>query len=84
MKILNDFYIDMLHLADECEYNEEVKERLAYPYFSFTIMYLKILSKTDFRKEKPARRLLLEMMKRKCWRICWLLVWVKIKSNGEI
>lgn len=111
MKILNDFYIDMLRLADECEYDEEVKERLAYPYFSFTIMYLKIicvsklsrkqkkvkiqevvldrglqkiLSKTDFRKEKPARRLLLEMMKRKCWRICWLLVWVKIKSNGEI
>ena len=42
-----------------------------------------ILSKTNFRREKPARKIMLQMMKKKWWKICWLLVWVNIKKESD-
>lgn len=111
MRALNGFYDQMDKLTTKCGYQKEVKKRLAYPYFSMVIAYLKIivksnivckgkekkefravirdrklqdiLSKTNFHREKPARKIMLQMMKKKWWKICWLMVWVNIKMESD-
>ena len=109
MYALNSFYDQMDELVTKCGYQKEVRKRLAYPYFSMVIAYLKIivkfnmggkgkkefqavirdrklqdiLSKTNFRREKPARKIMLQMMKKKWWKICGLLVWVNIKKESD-
>ena len=47
MRALNGFYDQMDKLVTKCGYRKEVKKRLAYPYFSMVIAYLKILVKSN-------------------------------------
>ena len=108
MRVFNSFYKQMNELVTKCGYDEEVRQRLAYPYFSMVIAYMKmivkaniskwkkseelqtiitdnqlqdILAKTNFMREKPARKLLLQVMRKKHWRLCGLMVWIKTKSE---
>ena len=47
IQALNGFYDQMDKLVTKCGYRKEVKKRLAYPYFSMVIAYLKILVKSN-------------------------------------
>lgn len=47
IQALNGFYDQMDKLVTKCGYRIEVKKRLAYPYFSMVIAYLKILVKSN-------------------------------------
>lgn len=108
MQIINNFYNQMNELITKCGYTEVVRQRMAYPYFSMVIAYIKIIVKadiskgkkkedlravvtdsqlqdilchTDLQREKPIRKLLLQTMKKKHWRICGLMAWISIKRE---
>lgn len=108
MQIINNFYNQMDELITKCGYTEMVRNRLAYPYFSMVIAYIKVIIKADIpkrkkkrdlravvtdsqlqdilcrmdlQKEKPIRKLLLQMMKKKHWRTCGLMAWISIKRE---
>lgn len=52
---LKQFYFDCLDVCEELEYNEQIRQRLVYPFISYTIATMKMIVAADMDKKEKKR-----------------------------